>query len=56
MMEDGRGEIANGPAPEPRLTVAERTLLRSRSDAYRQNPGAAIPLDEALDRIERSVA
>ncbi|HEX9935535.1 MAG TPA: addiction module protein [Longimicrobium sp.] len=37
------------------LSDAHRSLLRSRSEAYRRNPGAAIPLDEALERIERSL-
>ena len=37
------------------LSDAQRSLLRSRSEAYRRNPGAAIPLDEALERIERSL-
>ena len=47
-------EVNADPSRIP-LTEAQRLLLRSRSEAYRQNPGAAIPLDEALDRIERSL-
>jgi putative addiction module component (TIGR02574 family) len=47
-------EVNADPSRLP-LTDAQRTLLRSRSEAYRRNPGAAIPLDEALDRIERSL-
>ena len=45
-------------AAEPdRLPVDEklRQELRKRSDSYRQNPHEAIPLDEALDDIERSL-
>lgn len=32
-----------------------RQELRRRSDAYRRNPHQAIPIDEALDDIERSL-
>jgi len=34
---------------------AQRSEIRRRSEAYRQNPGAAVPLEEALERIERSL-
>ena len=51
MMEEDLVEIR----VEPPLTDAERSLLRTRSDAYRANPGAAIPIEEALERIERSL-
>ena len=37
------------------LSDAQRDLIRRRSAAYRQNPGAAAPLEEVLDRIERSL-
>jgi putative addiction module component (TIGR02574 family) len=47
-------EVNDDPSRLP-LSDGERTLLRSRSEAYRRNPGIAIPLDEALDRIERSL-
>ncbi|HEX8274124.1 MAG TPA: addiction module protein [Longimicrobiaceae bacterium] len=29
--------------------------IMRRSDAHRRDPGEAVPLDEALDRIERSL-
>ncbi|HEX8905767.1 MAG TPA: addiction module protein [Longimicrobiaceae bacterium] len=32
-----------------------RQELRRRSDEYRRNPHVAIPIDEALDDIERSL-
>lgn len=47
-------EVNADPSRLP-LSEAQRSLLQSRSEAYRRNPGAAIPLDEALDRIERSL-
>ena len=47
-------EVNADPSRLP-ITDAQRSLLRRRSEAYRRNPGAAIPLDEALDRIERSL-
>lgn len=47
-------EVNADPSRLP-LGEAQRSLLQSRSDAYRRNLGAAIPLDEALDRIERSL-
>jgi hypothetical protein len=51
-MEEDLGEIR----VDSLLTDAERSLLCTRSDAYRTNPGAAIPIEEALERIERSLA
>lgn len=38
------------------LSQKKRDELVRRSEAHRQNPGEAIPLNEALDRIERSLA
>lgn len=35
------------------ITDEQRAELRRRSEAYRRNPREAIPLDEALERIER---
>jgi putative addiction module component (TIGR02574 family) len=46
---------AEATADPSRLPVSEgarREVLR-RSEAYRRNPRAAIPLEEALERIER---
>ena len=37
-------------------TRNQREELARRSEAHRQNPGEAIPLDDAIDRIERSLA
>ena len=42
------------PAVLP-VSDAQRQEILRRSEAYRQNPGAAVPLDEALERIERSL-
>lgn len=47
-------EAADRPERLP-LTDAQRAELRRRSAAYRQNPGRAIPLEEALEQIERSL-
>ena len=47
-------EAMTNPARLP-LSDPQRALVRRRSAAYRQNPGAAVPLDEVLDRIERSL-
>ena len=40
-----------------RLPVAETQLhlVSRRSKAYQKNPDAAVPLEEALERIERSL-
>jgi putative addiction module component (TIGR02574 family) len=54
LWESVADEVNADPSRLP-LSAAQRTLLHSRSEAYRRNPGAAIPLDEALDRIERSL-
>jgi putative addiction module component (TIGR02574 family) len=37
------------------LTGEQRREILRRSEAHRRSPGEAIPLDEALDRIERSL-
>jgi putative addiction module component (TIGR02574 family) len=37
------------------LTEEQKSLIRRRSEAHRRDPGAAIPLDEALERIERGL-
>lgn len=47
-------EVNADPSRLP-LNDAQRSLLRSRLAAHHRDPGAAIPLDEALDRIERSL-
>ena len=58
LVEDLWDSVAEEANADPSLlpvTEAQRSLLRSRSEAYRRNPGAAIPLEEALERIERSL-
>jgi|1185.fasta_scaffold507149_2 putative addiction module component (TIGR02574 family) len=37
------------------LSEGLRQELRRRSEAYRRNPHEAIPIDDALDEIERSL-
>jgi hypothetical protein len=36
------------------VSDSQREILR-RSEAYSLNPGAAVPLDDALERIEHSL-
>lgn len=58
LVEDLWDSIAADTAAEPgRLALSpyQREELVRRSEAHRQNPGEAIPLDEALDQIERSL-
>jgi putative addiction module component (TIGR02574 family) len=58
LVEDLWDSIAAEAEHDPRLlpvTEEQKSLLRRRSESYRRNPGAAIPLDEALARIERSL-
>ncbi|HEX8243986.1 MAG TPA: addiction module protein [Longimicrobium sp.] len=58
LVEDLWDSVADEANAEPlRLPLSEgqRTLLHSRSEAYRRNPEAVIPLEEALERIERSL-
>jgi putative addiction module component (TIGR02574 family) len=38
------------PVPQAQLEIVAR-----RSKAYQRNPSAAVPLEEALERIERSL-
>jgi putative addiction module component (TIGR02574 family) len=52
---DSVADEANADPARMPVTSAQRSLLRSRSEAYRRNPGAAVPLEEALERIERSL-
>jgi len=47
-------DTANTPARLP-LSAAQREEILRRSEAHRNNPGEAVSLDEALDRIERSL-
>lgn len=47
-------EAVDAPARLP-VTDAQREEILRRSEAHRLNPGEAIPLEEALERIERSL-
>ncbi len=58
LVEDLWDSIAVEAERDPELlpiTDEQRSVLRRRSEAYRKDPSAAIPLDEALERIERSL-
>jgi hypothetical protein len=48
---------ATGDAPARRFVAdAHGQVIRRRSEAHRSKPGEAIALEEALQRIERSLA
>ncbi len=47
-------DAADAPARLP-LSATQRQEILRRSEAHRNNPGEAVPMDEALDRIERSL-
>jgi putative addiction module component (TIGR02574 family) len=58
LVEDLWDSIAAEAAAEPDRLPLDSSLrqeLRRRSEADRQNPHEAIPLDNALDDIERSL-
>ena len=58
LVEDLWDSVAAEANRDPqRLTVpeAQLALVKRRSEAYRANPGAAVPLEDALERIERSL-
>ena len=58
LVEDLWDSIAAETVAEPgrpALSRDQRDELVRRSEAHRRNPGEAIPLDEALDRIEHSL-
>jgi putative addiction module component (TIGR02574 family) len=48
-------EATARPDQLPVSEVQRRELLR-RSEAHRRNPEQAVPLDDALEEIERSLA
>lgn len=47
-------EAVDAPDALP-VTEAQRQEILRRSEAHRLNPGEAVPLEEALERIERSL-
>ncbi|HET9226896.1 MAG TPA: addiction module protein [Thermoanaerobaculia bacterium] len=52
------GEIWESIASEPDtlpLTEAQRKEILRRSEAHKANPREAIPLDESIERIRRSL-
>jgi putative addiction module component (TIGR02574 family) len=58
LVEDLWDSVAAEADEDPqRLPVAELQLdlVTRRSKAYRKNPDAAVPLEESLERIERSL-
>lgn len=57
MAEDGEppGGYDDSGSDVP-VSDEQLRIVRSRSEAYRRNPGAAADLDEALARIERGLA
>jgi hypothetical protein len=54
MPEDDETDAHAAPELLP-VSDAQRTEVLRRSEEYRRNPAMAVPLDEALDRIERSL-
>lgn len=55
MREGGPGDPVNPEGSDDPVTPEQLRIIRQRSAAYRQNPAAAIPLSDALARIERSL-
>jgi len=49
------GALAPAADAAEDLTEAQRGELLGRSEAHRRNPDEAVPLDDALRRIERSL-
>lgn len=47
-------EVSVHPDSLP-VSEAQKDIILRRSAAYQENPGAAVPLEAALDRIERSL-
>ncbi|MGH7574688.1 MAG: addiction module protein [Longimicrobiales bacterium] len=54
LVHDLWDSIATEPDVLP-LTDAQRREIRRRSQAHHDNPGAARPLDDVLNRIEHSL-
>lgn len=58
LVEDLWDSVAADAHAEPErvpVSDAQRLEVLRRSEAYRQNPGAAVPLEDALERIERTL-
>jgi putative addiction module component (TIGR02574 family) len=58
LVEDLWDSIASEAESRPDslpFTQAQREEVRRRSEAHRADPGAAVPLDDALDRIESTL-
>ena|GEM_PF-6931110 len=54
MPEDDETDAHPAPDLLP-VSDADRVEVLCRSEEYRRNPGIAVPLEDALDRIERSL-
>jgi len=54
LVQDLWDSIAGEPEALP-VTDEQRQEILRRSEAHRTKPGEALPLDEALDRIEQSL-
>lgn len=55
LWESVAAEASEAPDRLP-LSDAQRRVIASRSEAHRRHPDDVVPLDEALARIERSLA
>jgi len=58
LVEDLWDSIASEAESRPEslpLTQAQRREIRRRSAAHRSDPAAAIPIEEALERIESNL-
>lgn len=58
LVEDLWDSVAAEAAVRPErvpVSDAQRRELMRRSEAHRRNPAEAVPLDDALDEIERSL-
>ncbi len=58
LAEDLWDSVAADAATDPHqlpISEAQRQEVLRRSELHRQNPNEAVPLEEALERIERSL-
>lgn len=59
LVEDLWDSVAAEANDDPRrlpVTEAERRIVTGRSRAFRENRSAAVPMEEALERIERALS